>query len=68
MPKGKVKWFSEEKGYGFIAPDGGGDDCFVHHTGIEGEGFNTLTEGDSVEFEMEKDDRGRSRAIKVRKI
>jgi protein lin-28 len=69
MSKGKVKWFSKEKGYGFITPDDGGDDCFVHHSGIIGEGkFKVLAEEDAVEFEIEKDDRGRSKAVKVKKM
>ncbi len=68
MPKGKVKWFNDSKGYGFITPDDGGTDCFVHHSGIEGTGFKSLAEGDIVEFEVEKDDRGRSKAVKVIKL
>jgi len=48
---GTVKWFSDSKGYGFIAPDSGGDDLFVHHSSIAGSGFKTLTEGAKVEFE-----------------
>jgi len=48
---GTVKWFTDQKGYGFITPDEGGEDVFVHHSNIEGEGFRTLTEGQKVEFE-----------------
>lgn len=48
---GKVKWFDPVRGYGFITPDGGGRDLFVHHTQIEGQGFRTLQEGDQVAFE-----------------
>ncbi|TCJ20552.1 cold shock domain-containing protein [Rubrobacter taiwanensis] len=51
MPQGTVKWFSDEKGYGFISPDDGGDDIFVHHTGILGEGFKSLEKGDRVSYE-----------------
>jgi len=68
MPKGKVKWFNDKKGFGFIAPDEGGDDCFVHFSAIEGTGFRTLFEGDAVEFEIEDDDKGRPKAAKVKKI
>ncbi len=49
---GTVKWFNEEKGFGFIVPESGGGDCFVHHSAIEGEGFKTLREGEKVEFEI----------------
>ncbi|MBT9131520.1 cold shock domain-containing protein [candidate division NPL-UPA2 bacterium Unc8] len=69
MPEGKVKWFSKQKGYGFITPDDGGDDCFVHHSDIiKEEGLEILAEEDTVEFEIEKDGRGRSKATKVRKV
>jgi CspA family cold shock protein len=51
MAQGTVKWFSDEKGYGFISPDDGGEDLFVHHTGIAGEGFKTLDEGAKVSYE-----------------
>lgn len=51
MATGTVKWFSAEKGYGFITPDDGGEDLFVHHTNIEGDGFRTLDDGQKVEYE-----------------
>ena len=52
MAKGTVKWFNENKGYGFIIQDDGGPDIFVHYSSIVGEGFKTLSEGDNVEFEI----------------
>jgi CspA family cold shock protein len=51
MAQGTVKWFSDEKGYGFISPDEGSEDLFVHHTGIAGEGFKSLDEGTKVSYE-----------------
>ena len=56
--EGTVKWFSDEKGYGFISPDDGGDDLFVHHTGISGSGFKTLDEGAKVTFEATQGKKG----------
>ena len=53
MPNGTVKWFSDEKGYGFITPDDGSKDLFVHHTAIAGEGHRTLAEGAKVSFDEE---------------
>ena len=50
---GTVKWFSESKGYGFITPEDGSKDVFVHHSAIEGDGFKTLAEGQKVTFEVE---------------
>jgi cold shock CspA family protein len=52
LPRGLVKWFSDQKGYGFITPEGGGKDVFVHHSNILGEGFHTLQDGQQVEFEV----------------
>ena len=49
---GKVKWFNDAKGFGFITPSSGEKDCFVHHTAIKADGFRSLAEGDKVEFEM----------------
>ncbi len=57
MYQGKVKWFSNEKGYGFIETDDG-EDVFVHFTGISGDGFKTLDEGESVTFEITDGNRG----------
>jgi len=55
---GKVKWFNESKGYGFITPDDGGSDVFCHQTQIKMDGFRTLREGQSVEFEVEQGPKG----------
>ena len=51
MATGTVKWFNDAKGYGFIAPEGGGDDLFVHHSAIVGEGYKSLAEGAKVQFD-----------------
>jgi cold shock protein len=56
--KGKVKWFNEEKGYGFIVPSDGGSDVFVHYSVIEGQGRKNLREGESVIFESSKGPKG----------
>jgi CspA family cold shock protein len=67
MPTGTVKWFSDDKGFGFITPDEGGKDLFVHHTGIAGNGFRSLTEGAKVEYEAEQGDKG-PKAVNVTAI
>jgi len=57
MPTGTVKWFDNSKGYGFIAPESG-NDVFVHHTAIQGEGYKSLDEGQKVQFEIVKGPKG----------
>ena len=58
MPTGTVKWFNAEKGYGFIAPDAGGDDVFVHFSAIQSNGYKSLDEGQKVEFEVTQGQKG----------
>ena len=58
MARGTVKWFSDQKGYGFITPEDGSKDVFVHHSAVQGEGFKTLREGQSVEFEITQGPKG----------
>ena len=58
MPTGKVKWFNEKKGYGFIEPDDGSEDVFVHYSSIQQDGFRTLNEGQPVEYEVIMEPRG----------
>ena len=66
MPTGTVKWFSDEKGYGFITPEDGGKDLFVHHTGIDEEGYRSLDEGQKVTYETTSSDKG-PKAVSVRR-
>jgi cold shock protein len=59
MPEGTVKWFSDEKGFGFITPEDGSDDVFVHHSAIQSEGHRTLAEGAKVSFDPEPGEGGK---------
>ena len=65
MAKGTVKWFNDKRGYGFISPEEGGEDLFIHFTNIEGDGFRSLREGQTVEFEAAQGRKG-PEATKVR--
>ncbi len=67
MATGTVKWFNNDKGFGFIAQDGGGADVFVHHTAIAGEGFKSLDEGAKVNYESEDGPKG-PKAVNVNQI
>jgi CspA family cold shock protein len=63
MPKGTVKWFNPTKGYGFIAPEAGGKDVFVHISAVQKAGLRTLNEGQKVGFEIEQQQNGRTAAV-----
>ncbi|HTZ65356.1 MAG TPA: cold-shock protein [Solirubrobacteraceae bacterium] len=67
MATGTVKWFSDDKGFGFITPDEGDKDLFVHHTGINGEGYRSLQEGAKVSYDAEQGDKG-PKAVNVQAI
>jgi CspA family cold shock protein len=67
MATGTVKWFSDEKGYGFITPDDSGKDLFVHHTAIQGEGYRSLAEGAKVSYEAQEGQKG-PQAVNVQAI
>ena len=66
MAQGTVKWFNDQKGFGFITPDDGSPDVFVHHSAIQGEGYKSLMENDVVTFDTEQGDKG-PRATNVMK-
>ena len=63
---GKIKWFNDAKGFGFVTPDDGSKDVFVHFSALQGEGFKTLAEGQAVEFEVMQDAKG-AKAQNVKK-
>jgi CspA family cold shock protein len=65
MPTGTVKWFNADKGFGFITPEDGSKDLFVHHTGIEGDGYKSLDEGVKVSYDAEAGDKG-PKAVNVK--
>ncbi len=67
MATGTVKWFNDDKGFGFITPDEGGNDLFVHHTAINSNGFRSLPEGARVSYESEAGDKG-PKAVNVSQI
>jgi cold shock protein len=69
MPNGTVKWFNPAKGFGFIEPDGGGAEVFVHISAIERAGLHTLNEGQKVSFEEERDPkRGKTSAVNIKAL
>ena len=67
MPRGQVKWFSDQKGYGFIQQEDGGQDVFVHQSSITMDGFRSLAEGQAVEYELENGPKG-PKAVNVRLV
>jgi cold shock protein len=67
MATGTVKWFSDEKGFGFITPDEGSRDLFVHHSSIQADGYRTLAEGAKVSYDEEAGDKG-PKAVNVSKL
>jgi len=69
MPTGTVKWFNATKGYGFIQPDQGGPDVFVHISAVERSGMNSLNDGDTVSFDLENDPRkGKTSAVNLKRV
>ena len=67
MTKGTIKWFSDQKGYGFVSPEGGKKDVFVHYSALQGDGFKTLREGEQIEFDITDGPKG-EQATNVRKL
>ena len=66
MPIGTVKFFNESKGYGFIAPDGGGNDAFVHVSAVERAGMRSLTQDQRLSYDLEQDQRGKASAVNLK--
>jgi cold shock protein len=68
MPIGTVKFFNDSKGYGFIAPEDGGQDAFVHITAVERAGMRTLTQNQKVSYDLEEDQRGKTKAVNLQAV
>jgi CspA family cold shock protein len=68
MPVGTVKFFNDSKGYGFIAPDDGGQDAFVHITAVERAGLRTLAQNQKVSYDLEQDQRGKTKAVNIQAV
>ena len=66
MAQGTIKWFSDQKGYGFVTPDGGGKDVFVHFSALQGEGFKSLAEGQKISFDITQGPKGEQAANVVK--
>jgi CspA family cold shock protein len=68
MPIGTVKFFNDSKGYGFIAPEDGGQDAFVHITAVERAGLRTLSQNQKVSYDLEQDQRGKTKAVNIQSV
>lgn len=68
MPTGTVKWFNDAKGFGFITPDGGGEDLFAHFSAIQASGFKTLKEGQKVSFDITDGNKGKKQASNIQTL
>ncbi len=68
MPLGTVKFFNDSKGYGFISPDEGGNDAFVHITAVERAGLRTLAQNQRVSYDLEEDQRGKTKAVNLQAV